>query len=71
MTRAVADAALPAKLRETIETVEVCDEFGQLLGYYQPAAHAKSPFTRDEIERRRKEVGGFSRQEILNDLQAS
>ncbi len=71
MTRAVADAALPAKLRETSETIEVCDEHGRILGYYQPAASVKSPYSRDELERRRKEEGGYSLQEILNQLQPS
>ena len=60
MTVSLAD--LPEQLRTAVETVDVVDETGRVVGYFQPVrlappgwAKAHSPTTREEIERRRAE----------------
>lgn len=74
MTRVIADASLLEKLQQATEALEVCDTSGRVLGYYSPApdpaTYPKSPFSREEIERRRQEKGGYSLSEILKELGA-
>jgi hypothetical protein len=79
MTRLVVDAALSAKLAEAPGAVELCDPSGRFLGYFQPfyqpkdpeEARALTPFTDEEIERRRKNRSGRPLREILDDLEKS
>ena len=71
MTRLIADIALSARLRVATEALEICDEKGNILGYYQPTATVRSPYSREELERRRKEEGGFTLEEILSQLPTS
>jgi hypothetical protein len=71
MTRLIADIVLSARLRVATGVVEICDENGNILGYYQPTATVKSPYSREELERRRNEEGGFTLEEILNQLPTS
>jgi hypothetical protein len=76
MTKVVVDASFGAKVMGLTGAVELCDESGQTIGYFQPVAsgtqspspRAKSPFSEEEIERRRKEKGGRALQDILADL---
>jgi hypothetical protein len=68
MTRLIADIALSARLRTATEVLEICDEKGNILGYYQPTATLKSPYSQEELERRRIEKGGFTLEEILYQL---
>lgn len=70
------DAALGAKLDAVPGAVELCDESGRTLGYFHPLpaeAHpsgrrTRSPFSDEDIERRRQEKGGRPLAEILADL---
>jgi hypothetical protein len=66
-------------LRDFHEFVEICDQSGQTLGYFHPAvkpgdyaaAGIESPFSDEEIERRRQDFSGRPLAEILRDLQQS
>jgi hypothetical protein len=75
MTRLIVDAALREQLCKAESSVEFCDEAGQILGiFYQtprvsPAA-CRSPFSDEEIQRRRQEKGGLPLAEVLKDLGA-
>jgi hypothetical protein len=72
MTRLTFDPATLATLRSVSEPVEVCDETGQLLGYYHPLSQAngslRSPFSREELERRRQQRTGRTLDQILPTL---
>jgi hypothetical protein len=76
MQKIVVDPALRAKLHNLAEHVELCDESGQTLGHFLPAADYKNlqcvsidfPFTEEEIERRRHEKGGRTLAEIWKSL---
>jgi hypothetical protein len=74
MSRLIVDAAMVDKLRANGNMMELCDETGQTLGYfYRTSAPGKtrSPFTAEEIQRRRAEKGGRTLTEILKELGAS
>ncbi len=70
MTRVIADTGLSAKVRAAGDMLEVCDESGRVIGYYQPALTTRSPFSREELERRRREEGGSTLEEIMGELRA-
>jgi len=75
MPQLTVEAAWLPKLRRLSEVTELRDEAGHLLGYYHPAAvqttdALKSPFSREELERRRKEPGGTPLEQILQRLGA-
>jgi hypothetical protein len=73
MTRVIADASLPEVLQRAKEALEVCDPQGRVLGYYHPApdpsTYPKSPFSREEIERRRQQKGGDPLEVVLKRLE--
>jgi hypothetical protein len=78
MTRLVLDAATRARLHNLDSLVEVCDESGQLLGYFHPVAPGlssapprRSPFTDDELQKRRQQRAGRPLREILDRLGGS
>lgn len=73
MTKIVVDASLDAKLTYLQEPVELCDESGRSLGFLHPVAHPAdttdvSPFSEEEIERRRQHRSVSSQQDVLNRL---
>ena len=76
MTRVILDAALDAKLKDFREPVEVCDSGGRTLGVYHPlsrtadptGARDLSPFSDEEIERRRQQRTGRPLAEIIEGL---
>ncbi len=72
MTRMTFDAATLATLRSVSEPVEVYDETGQLVGYFhfrsQEAETPRSPFSREELERRRQQRTGRTLAKILPTL---
>ncbi len=72
MTRMTFDAATLATLRSVSAPVEVYDETGQLVGYFHPRSQktnaARSPFSREELERRRQQRTGRTLDEILPSL---
>lgn len=76
MTRIIADAALPTQLLNLTEVAEVCDERGRTLGYYHPLSPVQggkpqSPFTDEEVERRRQQRSGRSLADIWKELDPS
>lgn len=64
MTQVVVDAETWAKLTDPHELLELRDQSGRTLGYYQPAVRIgaveggriRSPFTDEEIEQRRQQT---------------
>jgi hypothetical protein len=75
MTRIVLDKKTLAKLSKPTQSVEICDEEGNLVGIFNPVvdrtayASLKVPFTAEELDRFEKEPGGRSLAEILADLE--
>jgi hypothetical protein len=73
MTALVADATLPNRLKTLTEPVEVVDETGRTLGYFQPdgiappgTAAARSPNTDEQLrELRKQRDGGLPLSEVL------
>ena len=72
MTKVLIDAATRAKFNNLEGTLEFCDEEGKTLGVFHPVTESKprvrSPYTREEIERRRQERIGKPLSEILERL---
>ena len=74
MPRLILDTAMCDKLRANGNVVELCDEKGQVLGFFYRTPQAgkiRSPFTYEDIQRFRQEKGGRSLAEILKDLGAT
>jgi len=77
MVKVVLDASVLARLNNPDGPVEVCDESGTTVGYFQPVGPpcergslgSQSPFSDEEMERRRQQRSGRSLEEILADLQ--
>ena len=77
MTKVLADMQLSQQLREARETIEVIDESGLTLGFFDPlrvappgVAAARSIYSREELEQLRSQKGGRSLAEIMRDLEA-
>ncbi len=71
MTKIFVDAATRANLHNLDTVVEVCDESGETLGYFHPQSPTKavqSPFSDEEIERRRQQRTGKPLAEVLERL---
>ena len=76
MTKVVVDASLDAKLTSLREPAELCDHSGRILGFFHPvaqpseatAARDLSPFSDEEVERRRQQRSGSSLEEVLERL---
>jgi hypothetical protein len=76
MTPIQVDPALQQRLGEVSEPVALCGSNGQVLGHYVPEADYKkmlyasfkTPYSSEEIARRRAETGGNTLQEIWKDL---
>jgi hypothetical protein len=76
MTRLTVDAAFLARLDKLDSIVEVCDESGRTVGYFHSvlasnAGAARSPFSDEEIQRRRQQRTGRALSEIMADLEKS
>jgi hypothetical protein len=79
MNEVTVDAALRARLNNLDDLLQVRDESGRILGYFHPvvepaasdATSIRSPFSTEELERRRSQRTGRSLEEILNDLSRS
>ena len=78
MTRLIIDPETLAKLHNLEGLVEVCDESGKTLGYFHPVVRANgvgqtvhSPFSDEELERRRQQRTGRPLAEILERLSHS
>jgi hypothetical protein len=76
MDRVILDSSIRVRLGNLQSRLEFCDESGEVLGYFVPAserqpllsAWARGEFTDEEIERARREPGGFSLAEVLAGL---
>jgi hypothetical protein len=74
MVQVKIDAATRERLRAAEGTVELVDENGHPIGYFQrilPPPYDESiipPMSREELQRRINEPGGRSLEEILKDL---
>jgi hypothetical protein len=86
MVKVRLDSTVLAQLNHGDTAVEICDTTGRTVGYYQPVSKqsVRSPFSKEELERRRKrepqideaeiarrlsQGGGRSLAEILADLE--
>jgi hypothetical protein len=76
MTKVIVDASFGAKVTGLTGAVEVCDESGRTIGYFQPvlsgglsAKGVRSPISDEEIERRSQERSGRPLADILADLE--
>jgi hypothetical protein len=70
------DHATVAKFQGVNERVELCDESGRTIGFYDPvnghvenAQNLESPYTREQLHQFRNEPGGKPLSEILKRLQ--
>ncbi len=76
MHRLVLDSATSAKLQNSGDSLELCDNDGRTLGYFLPPelhqrllyAWAKSQFTDEELEQARKEPGGMATADAIEYL---
>jgi hypothetical protein len=77
MTKVTVDAATKERLHAPGEVLEVCDEAGRTLGFFHPICEdapaaggaTRSPFTREELVRRKEQRSGRPLQEILKGLE--
>ncbi len=74
MGKLVADETIGPKLARAAEEMEVVDVSGKALGLFfpfqtDPGLAARSPFSREEIEKRRREPGGSPLAEVLRELE--
>jgi hypothetical protein len=79
MTKLVVSSLLRSQLNNLDVQMELCDESGQLLGCFMPAAAAnaaeyawaKAQFSEAEAEIARRQTGGITTAELLKRLGAS
>ena len=74
MTKVFVDDATRVNLHNLDTLLEVCDTSGRTLGYFHPQSGAtpiRSPFSDEEIERRRQQGTGKPLTEILERLKQS
>jgi hypothetical protein len=71
MTRLILDHETLARLGPFDKPLKICDETGQLLGFFQPVdpKDMEPTISREEIERRKQIKEGRSLKEILADLE--
>ncbi len=76
MDKIVLDTAIAGQLAHASAHVPICDPSGHTLGYFVPAAEhdrevydwAKAQISDEELDRRAKEPGGRTTEQILRDL---
>ena len=75
MVKLTVDQDMRTKLRELKERLQLCDETGKVLGYFQPVVDpslyegVESPTSKEELLRRSQEGGGRPLADILADLE--
>ena len=74
MMRLCIDAAFEAQLAQADGPLELCDQSGRTIGFFQPTPppgtlKELSPFSDEEIEERSKQSSGRPLSEILSDLE--
>lgn len=76
MAKVTLNAAVEAFLQQLTEPTELCDSGGKVVGIFHPTngngakPEWKSPFTREELERRRKQRTGRALADIIKDLES-
>ncbi len=74
MTQIIVDAALIEKLSGLLEPVQLCDEHGRVLGDFCPVIDRSmykgvdAPASAEELDRRDRETGGLTTEEVLRRL---
>ncbi len=76
MVKVTVDAALLAQLGQVDTALEICDADGRTVGYFHPAdgrfvgqrRPIRSPFSDEELQRRRQQRSGRPLAEILEQL---
>jgi hypothetical protein len=74
MNRIVVDQSICDTLSELCVPAELCDKSGRVIGYFHPAGDDdyegyESPLSDEELDRRAREGGGRSLEEIMADLE--
>lgn len=74
MIRLTVDAELQKKLTEAGEPLEICDESGRVIGFFQPKPTAEelikmSPYTNEEAEQLCSKIEGRPLADIWKDLE--
>jgi hypothetical protein len=74
MTRVMIDPALLTQLQSPDAVIEVCDRSGQVIGYFHSlrllgseSGNCRSPFSDEEIQRRRQQRTGKPLAEIIKE----
>jgi hypothetical protein len=82
MTRVIANAEFKAQLKGSSESLEVCDESGEILGYFQPLPvpihdreiydWAKAEFAKaeEELKEARQSPVWYTTEEVLEHLRS-
>jgi hypothetical protein len=76
MTTVIVDKELTDKLKAIEHKAVLCDESGSTVGWFLPEAEymkkmyerARQMFTDEELERARRQPGGFTTAEVLEHL---
>ena len=79
MERVVLEPQLRAQLQDGKRSLELCDDSGQTMGFFLPAADflrwqydwARRHYSTEELDRREKESGGRTTAEVLARLKQS
>lgn len=78
MVKITLDSGLLEQLAPSDRTLEICDRFGRTVGYFHPAPgrpvekpSVRSPFSNEELQRRRQQRSGRPLAEILERLERS
>lgn len=75
MVKLTIDKDIRMKLGDLKERLQLCDETGKVLGYFQPVVDpshyeaVNSPTSQEELNRRSREGGGRALADILADLE--
>lgn len=75
MNRVIVDPATLVRLRDVQNTLELCDDFGQVVGHFVPVvapserAGLEPRVSEEELDRRERVGGGRPLADILTDLE--
>lgn len=75
MSELIVDSVTANKFREINERVEICDEVGDLIGYFMPRVDRRLyesveiPISDEELRRRAQKRSGRTLAQILADLE--
>jgi hypothetical protein len=80
MTRVIADQGLKAQLKDFSESLEIYDESGKIVGYFQPLPApihdrelydwAKAEFAKEDMTEARQDPVMYTTQEVLEHLRS-